>query len=161
MNPTPHSITDAEASLAAEVTGFRNLITLLESEQEALRKADADALADVVPAKLAQVNVLQEMGAARSRMLRGAGLSANAQGMRRMLSRCPNPVRARMQWDELTQLAADALRRNELNMRLASVQQRHVDRAVGALYAAAGQDTTYGADGRPHHHASTRALASI
>jgi flagella synthesis protein FlgN len=154
-------LSDAQASIAAEVTGFRNLITLLESEQEALRSADTDALADVVPAKLAQVNALQEMGAARTRILRSAGLSPNAQGMRRMLSNCPNPDRVREQWEELTELAADALRRNELNIRLANVQQQYVDRAVAALYAAAGQDTTYGADGRPHHQAATRALASI
>jgi hypothetical protein len=36
-----------------------------------------------------------------------------------------------------------------------------VDRAMAALWGAAGRADTYGADGRAQHHAAPRAVTSI
>jgi len=158
MNEVP---SDHAASLAAEVAGFRRLLELLNAEQQSLCSADADALAEITRAKLVQVNVLQELGATRAQALRSEGLGANAAGMRALLASCAQPELAREQWDALASLAAEALRTNALNARMATVQQRHVDGALTALWTAAGRASTYGADGRSQHRATSRSLAAI
>ena len=161
MNEARSTSPDPLESLVLEVAGYQSLLQLLRAEQEALRVADADALAQIAQAKLTQVYALQDLGAARTRAMREQGFSANAAGMLGMLERCAQPERAREQWDILVGVAARAQRQNELNSRLASVQQRHVDRAMAALWTAAGCATTYGADGRSQHHAPPRSLAAI
>jgi flagellar biosynthesis/type III secretory pathway chaperone len=148
-------------SLAVEVAGYQDLLELLCAEQEALRVADADALARIARAKLVQVHTLQRQGAARTRTLREEGFAEAVSGMRAMLGHCAQPDLACDQWDTLLSIAAEAQRQNALNARLASVQQGHVDRAMAALWSAAGCDTTYGADGRSQHRAPSRTLAAI
>jgi flagellar biosynthesis/type III secretory pathway chaperone len=151
----------AVESLTDEVAGYRTLLELLSSEQEALRVADADALARVTQAKLTQVYMLQDLGASRAQALRDQGFPTNGSGMRDLLSRCAEPQRAGELWDALVTLAETAQRQNTLNSRLARVQQRHVDRAMAALWNAAGCESTYGADGRSQHRALPRSLAAI
>ena len=161
MSAARSAAVDRVASLAAEVAGYQRLLELLRAEQEALRVADADALASVAQAKLTQVYALQDLGGERMQAMRAEGCSVDAAGMLALLSHCAQPERAREQWDLLVSLAARAQRQNALNARLASVQQRHVDRAMAALWTAAGCAPTYGADGRSQHHASPRSLAAI
>jgi len=161
MSEAPSALTDPAESLAVEVAGYLSLLELLRAEQEALCVADADALGQIAQAKLAQVYALQALGAERTHTLRDAGLDADAAGMRALLARCAQSEGAREQWDTLVSLAADAQRQNALNARLASTQQRHVDRAIAALWNAAGCESTYGADGRSRHHASPRTLVAI
>ena len=149
------------AALAVEIEGFCTLLALLAAEQDALRTADADALARIVPQKLTQVHALRSMSVARTALLRSAGLAATAAGMRTLLARSPEPERAGEQWQTLTRLAVEAQRVNALNIRLAHTQERHVDQAMATLSHAAGRDVTYGADGRSQHHAPSRSLAAI
>jgi flagellar biosynthesis/type III secretory pathway chaperone len=148
-----------DASLAVEAQGFEKLLDLLAAEQEALRSADADALAQIVPQKVAQVHALRRLADARMRDLVHEGFVATAAGMREFLARSAESTRE--QWLALVRLAAEAQRINALNMRLANAQQRHVDQAMATLCRAAGRDTTYGADGRSRHHAPSRTLAAI
>ena len=82
------------AALAVEIEGFCTLLALLAAEQDALRTADADALARIVPQKLTQVHALRSMSVARTALLRSAGLAATAAGMRTLLARSPEPERA-------------------------------------------------------------------
>ena len=151
---------DPVHSLAVEVDAFRRLIELLRIEQEVLRTAGADALADITQSKLAQVHALQDLGTARTQALRAHGFNADAAGMYAELARAEDPLRAYELWEALVTLAADAQRQNALNARLASVQQRYIDRAMVALWNAAGCQSTYGADGRSQHHAAPRSLAA-
>jgi hypothetical protein len=85
-------------SLAVEVAGNQDLLELLCAVQEALRVADAHALARIAPAKLVQVHALQEQGAARSRTLREEGFAEAVSGMRAMLGHCAQPDLACDQW---------------------------------------------------------------
>jgi flagellar biosynthesis/type III secretory pathway chaperone len=149
---------DIADSLAIEVAGYRSLLALLLAEQEALRAADADTLARVAQRKLTQVYALQDIGRTRVEKIRGAGFRSSPEGMSAVLDACPKPERARAQWDALTSLVAEAQRHNAVNARMASVQQRHVDRAMAALWTAAGRESTYGADGRSRHFTASRSL---
>jgi flagellar biosynthesis protein FlgN len=161
MNPARPAPTELAKSLSVEVAEFQALLALLCNEQEALRIADADALALIARDKLTRVHALQGLGAVRARALRERALEANADGMRALLGECAQSEHAREDWDTLVGMAAHALRQNALNARLAHVQQQHVDRAMEALWRAAGCEATYGADGRSRHNAPRRPLAAI
>ena len=161
MSEAQAVLRDPTEWLAAEIAGYHSLLNLLESEQEALRAADADRLAQTTQPKIVQIGALQERAAMRAKALRARGLTENAAGMSTLLGESAHPESARAAWNTLLGVAAHAQRQNSLNMRLASVQQRYVDRAIAALWRAAGCDSTYGADGRSRHHAAPRTLASI
>jgi len=152
---------DPSVLLQAEIEAYRSLISLLAVEQEALRTADADALAKVVQAKLQKVGALQSMAVARANALSAAGCEETAAGIKRWLAGGHDGRGASERWGLLVGLAAGAQRSNELNQRLAAVQQRHFDRAIAALWQAAGKATTYGADGRSQHRGDSRSLAAI
>jgi len=161
MSEAPSARLDPADSLTAEIAGYLCLLELLRAEQEALCVADADALGQIAQAKIKQVYALQALCAERTRALRDAGLGADMAGMRALLERCAQSEGARERWDTLVGLVTDAQRQNALNSRLASAQQRHVDRRMAALWTAAGCQTTYGTDGRSQHHTSPRSLAAI
>jgi len=149
------------SNLEIEIASYRALLDLLRAEQDALRSADAEALPQLSRAKLRQVNALQEFALARSQLLRAASLPETAAGMSSLLSCGSEPPGAGELWKKLLQLAEEARSLNALNGRLALVQQCHFDRAISALLQAAGRLGIYGADGRPQHGASPRALAAI
>jgi flagellar biosynthesis/type III secretory pathway chaperone len=152
---------DLTAALALEVAGYRELLDLLRAEQNALKVADADALAQVAQAKLKQVYALQDVGAMRAQAMRDAAPAVCATDPGAAIAQVTQPQSARDLWQTLVSLASEAQRQNALNRRLASVQQRHVDRAMAALWGAAGRAETYGADGRTQHHASPREVTTI
>ena len=147
-----------ERALGNEVAEYQTLLTLLQAEQQALRTADADALAQIAQAKLKQVYTLQDIGSERAEVMRRSGSSLTAGDG---APRGTTSEQAHELWHTLVVLAADAQRQNALNRRLASVQQRHVDRALAALWGATGRADTYGADGRTQHHTEPRAVTSI
>ena len=68
---TPQRL-DLTDALALEVSGYQALLELLRAEQNALKVADPDALAQVAQAKLKQVYNLQDVGAARAQAMRDA-----------------------------------------------------------------------------------------
>src|SRR5262249_19964257 len=131
---TPGSPARADSRMAvleAEIDGYRRLLSLLHKERDALRKASADALPEIAEEKFHEVEKLLALVQARvARFEDGADRESDAA------------------WQELCRLAADAKRQNELNGRLIAVQQQHFDRALSALYQAAGVVPLYGADGR-------------
>jgi flagellar biosynthesis/type III secretory pathway chaperone len=148
-------------SLAQEVAGYRQLLELLRAEQNALRVADADALFQAAQAKLKQVYALQDCGEARAQAMRDVAPATKLTDPGAVLAETGQPQATRDLWQTLVGLAAEAQRQNALNRRLASVQQRHVDRAMAALWGAAGRPETYGADGRTQHYASPRQVTAI
>lgn len=152
---------DVAEQLADEVAGYRKLLELLESEREALRVADADAVMAIAESKLAQVHSLQDLSSARTRDLSEMGVGLNAEGMEALLSRSADCGRARAQWNTLLDLAVDTRQQNDLNARLLAARQQHVDRGMAALWAAAGREYTYGSDGRSQHYVASRSIASI
>ena|SRR5438093_3438299 len=154
-------VRDLTDELRTEIAGFQVLHDLLRAEQEALRVADADALSQLASAKLKQVNMLQNLALARSQALADSGLPETAAGIAAWLAWSADPQCARELWAALLAIAAETRTTNALNGRLALAQQRHYDRAVDALWRAAGHAALYGADGRPQHGATTRTLAAI
>jgi len=131
------------AALQAETEGYRTLLSLLQAEQEALRTASADLLPPIADAKLRVVEKLSELARGRvNECVRGSSETA-------------------AMWAELRSLAESARRQNDLNGRMIAAQQQHFDRALAALYHAAGVVPLYGADGRQQGNIPARTFAAI
>ena len=146
--------------LALEIAGYKALLRILDGECDALRRLDADAIANAAAAKHAQVAALEQLARLREQELRAHGLPASAQGVQVWLL-ASSPAEAGSAWSTLLDLARAARDANARNGRLVARQRRHYDGALTALLQAAGLPAVYGADGRPQHAASGRALAAI
>ena len=148
-------------ALEAEVSAFRELLVVLHTEQGVLRRADAEALAQLVPAKEQKLATLGSLARKRGDVLRKSGFPDTRSGMEAWLATGPQADRGRAQFRELLELAREARDLNASSQRLAVIQYRHFERAGAALRRATGQDDVYGADGRPRHRGPQRELAAI
>jgi flagella synthesis protein FlgN len=149
------------AALAAEVDCLRDLLGILRIEQDALRRADADALAQMVPDKVRKLDVLGRLAQSRSEAMRKAGFPGTRLGVEAWLATVAHGSSAQTSFRELLDLAATARGLNTSSKRLATMQYRHFERAGTALRRAGGHDDIYGADGRPQHRNTQRVLVSI
>jgi flagellar biosynthesis/type III secretory pathway chaperone len=149
-------------TLQAELAGYRSLLDVLHREQDALRRADADALPALAAAKQREVQALADLAAARAQVLAAAGLAPTRAAAEAVLiegGSLPEVVVAA--WSELERLVLEARRVNATNGVLIDAQQSYFSRALAALAGAAGRDTVYGADGRPRFGVASRPLAAI
>jgi flagella synthesis protein FlgN len=154
--PEPAALTDA---LRVETAGYRALITVLEAECDALRRADADALSTLTAAKLDHVSALHGLASARIALLERAGWP-DMDAALATLAPAPDGELARREWAALLALAANARALNGVNGRLIATQQRHFDAALQSLLAAAGVSAVYSADGRPERGSTVRIRAA-
>ncbi len=152
----PSALIDA---LRVETAGYRALVTVLEAEREALRRADADALSALTAAKLDHVSALHGLAAARDALLASAGYG-DIDAALTTLEAAPDGDVLRREWASLTAIARSARMLNDVNGRLVAQQQRHFDTALGALLQAAGVQPVYGADGKPQRNAPGRLQAA-
>ena len=148
-------------ALRDEIAGFKALIKVLAAEAEALRRADADALSVLSASKMEQVAALQGFARARGQELKRLGIPENAVGIRQWLTHAGDVASAQADWLQLTQLALEAKRQNEVNGRLAARQRWHFDAALGALLQAAGVSSVYGADGRTRRTTVSQAHLAV
>lgn len=148
-------------TLRAEIAGFQALIKVLEAEADALRRADADALSILSNAKLERVAALQSLARQRAQEMKRAGLPENAAGMKEWLAQAGATPAIRDDWHQLTRLALEAKRQNDVNGRLAARQRWHFDAALGALLQAAGVSSIYGADGRARRTTVSQAHLAV
>lgn len=144
-----------------EIAAYRALIEVLYAEQEALRAADPSAVASLSGAKVRHVEALRAQGLKRMQSFTAAGAEMTREGIALLLSRDPDPATARGLWAALVRLVDEANRLNRINGRLIAMQQQHFERALNALWQAAGGMLVYGSDGRPRRGSASRTLAAI
>lgn len=149
-------------TLQAELACYRSLLDVLRREQDALRRADADALPVLATAKQREVQALNGFAVARVQALAGAGLASSRLAAEALLIESgAEPHRVAAAWNELEALVGEAQRINAQNGVLIDAQQSYFSRALAALSGAAGHTPVYGADGRPQFGLGSRALAAI
>ncbi|HET8608693.1 MAG TPA: flagellar protein FlgN [Burkholderiales bacterium] len=145
-------VAGAAAALSAEALDdeaavWRDLISLLQQEQAALRAADAMKLPSLAAAKQQRIALLQQFEQQREVSLRAAGYGTGPAAMSGWLA--AHESSAAQSWAKLRRLASDARQINRLNGRLITQQRRHFEQALHALAGAAGAAALYGADGLP------------
>jgi flagellar biosynthesis/type III secretory pathway chaperone len=156
---TPNDLADA-ARLDSEIASFRALRDVLRAEQDTLRRVDPDALADLVPRKLAALSVVDRLTRERGNALRDLPVAGDASLVARWLGGQPADAATEARVRELIELAQETFTLNAANHRVAQAQSRYFERAADALRRAAGQDVVYGADGRTAPHSASRTLVS-
>ena len=134
---------------------------MLEAEADALRRADADALSILSGAKLERVAALQGLARQRTHEMKRAGLPESAAGVKMWIAQAADPRSSSEAWRQLTHLALEAKRQNDVNGRLAARQRWHFDAALGALLQAAGVSSIYGADGRARRTTVSQAHLAV
>ena len=142
------------AAFAAEIAALRGLRDILTDERDALRRIDPDAVMQLVPVKLARL----EMFAALEQCRRGRMGAHGIEPRRADLTRWLEDSAACEEW---TRLGEEVRSLNALCVRLAKAQMAHIDRAAAALRRAMGRQSVYGADGREDLSVRGRELAAI
>ena len=147
-NETPHDSHNLAAKLAVENAAWENLLTQLETEEQALVNGEADRLAQLNAAKLAQLNTLGNLARTRQKALLDAGFSASHAGMEGWLAQQAQP-QLRARWQRLCAMELEAQAANQrigtlIELRLASTRQAlnvliHAATRQGGLYDQAGQ----------------------
>lgn len=149
-------------TLRAEIAGYRSLLEVLQREQDALRRADADALPAISEAKQREVQALLRFSSARVRALAATGRApSRAAAQALLIEGGADPAAVELAWNEIEALAAEARQANAINGALIASQQTYFGRALSALSSASGSTATYGADGRPQFGLASRSLAAI
>lgn len=161
MPSNPSAIPTVRAALRAELEGHRALLNILAQEQDALRRADPDAIGICASTKLRLIGELRVLARQRSELLLACGITLTTNS----IAPCDLPTEALQDlhddWAALRTIAEEAQRANALNGKLIARHQRHCETALSSLMQAAGRATGYGQDGRPQRVRGSQKLAAI
>lgn len=151
------------ASLADLITAEANAVSafvlLLQQEQEALKKGNADALPAIIEQKNLAVANLAPISSARNACLAQAGLAADRFGVEKWLEMNPKDTRTQTSWLKLQTLATEARELNRLNGELIRLRMSHNSRMLESLLASNRQDL-YGANGQTSSAPTSRIIDS-
>jgi flagellar biosynthesis/type III secretory pathway chaperone len=143
-------------AVAAECGGLRALCDLLQAEQDALRSADAERVAEIARRKGDEIAKVNLRTRAREEAMRARGFPASALGLMLWLTERFGADEARVRRDALLALAEEAQRLNRQNGALIARLQRHVQGAFAAMAQAAGADVLYDPRGLARAYAPVR-----
>lgn len=149
------------ASLIEERVALISFGRLLQAEQDALIKGQADRVAELAADKANQIVTLSRLADQRSRYLASEGLSGNAEGIKIWLSRNPELASAgKKAWLELMTVVKTARQLNQDNGILIESKLQQ-NRQKLALLQASGtaSEGVYHADGRLSPLRSARPLS--
>ncbi|HZQ62041.1 MAG TPA: flagellar protein FlgN [Casimicrobiaceae bacterium] len=149
------------AVFRAEIEGHRALLSVLIAEQEALRTANAEAVAIAASSKLRHINELEALARQRMELVIGMGIALTATSVETGTLAAPAAAQLKSDWAALRAVASEAQQTNALNGRLIERHQRHCETALAALLQAGGRTAVYGADGRPERTSIGRPLVAI
>ena len=145
------------ATLTFEHERIAALVDLMKQEQQLLVAADADALGELTPRKVALVQELAQLSRQRHDALGAAGFAAAEAGMEPWLAARGDDA-ARAAWSQLLAATAEAKELNRVNGMLLNRQMAHNQTVLNALRtpAAAPESTLYGAKGQTFGSAPSR-----
>jgi flagellar biosynthesis/type III secretory pathway chaperone len=130
------------------------------AEQEALRTADAEAVAVAAAAKIRHIHELEVLARQRVELLISLGIAITPAGIEAGTLPTAHAAHIRSDWAALRAVAHEAQQANALNGRLIARHQRHCETALASLVQAGGA-AVYGADGRPERATRPQALVAI
>lgn len=145
------------ATLTSEHERIAALVDLMKQEQQLLVVADADALGELTPRKVALVQELAQLSRQRHGALGAAGFIAAEAGMEPWLAARGDDA-SRAAWSQLLAATAEAKELNRVNGMLLNRQMAHNQMVLNALRtpAAAPESTLYGAKGQTFGSAPSR-----
>lgn len=154
------SVADFISRLNSERDALKSLVTLLETEQQALIDGRTEQLLDLSDKKTQAVNELSKLADARKTVLQSHQVAIKSGGILTWLQAyAPGSLNA---WQEIQQLAEQMQYLNRINGTLIQTKLRHNQQALTTLASAANNaHGLYGANGQPHLPSSSRILGSV
>lgn len=155
-------MTRPQATLPAEHERIAALVELMKQEQQLLMAADADALAELTPRKVALVQELAQLSRQRHATLGGMGFEAGEPGMESwMVSHADAGTRAT--WAALLAATGQAKELNRVNGLLINRQLAHNQTVLQALRTPTGaaESTLYGAKGQTFGSSAARRFVAV
>jgi flagella synthesis protein FlgN len=142
-------MTRPNATLTFEHQRIDALVELMKQEQQLLVAADADALAELTPRKVALVQELAQLSRERHAALGNAGFAASEAGMEPWLAAHGDEA-VRTAWSALLARTAEAKELNRVNGMLINRQMAHTQTVLNALRTPTGgaESGLYGAKGQ-------------
>lgn len=133
--------------IAVEADAVSAFVLLLQREQEALKKGEADALPEIIEQKNVAIAKITPISGARNTYLERFGLVADRAGIEKWLENNPKDTQTRASWLKLQAKAAEARELNRLNGELIRLRMSHNTRLLESLLASNRQGL-YGANGQ-------------
>lgn len=147
-------------ALAAELSGLRSFLALLEREQGMLVENLTDQLVDLSAQKSSAAVALHKLAETRHALLQRHIPQQNVQSIKSWLGlHCKEclPV-----WLEIVTLSQRAQQINQANGELIQMKLRHNQQALSVLINAVNKSGVYGRNGQPDFSAgSSRSLGSV
>ena len=147
------------AAIKSERAGVQALLETLGEERQLLGTGDTDRLTETASRKRELLLQLAQFGNQRNQLLRRAGFSPDAHGMRAFLKHPAAATEFRTEWELLLEVTQRARRLNEENGIFIDAGMRANQQALSVLISAASGNT-YGPGGRTVSPLSSRTLAS-
>ncbi len=141
-------MSNVHAIFRDELAALGRFIEILQQEQAALVKADAEQLTAISQEKSAQAEALMALGRQRIDALAHIGIASDAASVEAWIIGQPREVRAA--WQALVESARAAQHLNQVNGTLVETQLQQTQRALQTLTNAANPTSVYGADGQTH-----------
>jgi flagella synthesis protein FlgN len=134
--------------LDEEAAALRGFLDLLQKEQDALVRGDAEALLPLAEDKNRHFARLALLAEGRNQALARLGLPADRPGVEAWLAGKGNLAAARRRWQEMLEHLARVRELNRTNGILIATRLQHNQQALQALLSAANQAALYGPDGQ-------------
>lgn len=152
--------TDFTSRLNAERDALRSLVTLLETEQQALIDGKAEQLLPLSDSKTQAVHALSKLANARKNDLLTHAAAIKASGIVAWLQ--AHAAGSLPVWQDIQQLAEQMQNLNRTNGTLIQSKLRNNQQALAVLLNVTNSTQgLYGADGQPQLSSSGRILGSV
>ena len=135
------------------------LLDLLQEEDHALRRTDADDIDRISAAKQTLIREIESHQRALDRFLAASNLPAGPPGMQAYLETLPDDAPERAAWKEIQALAGQCRDRNEVNGGVLALSRQHVQQALQILKGSPETGPIYGRNGEALSTVRTTPLA--
>lgn len=142
--------------LAREIELVSRFISLLNNEQDSLKRGDADALQAITAEKSP---LIAQMNSAESERMAAIG-EAGRTGMQRWLDENTADASAATNWQQLLCLAREAKSLHELNIQLVDMHLKNATEALAILTQPPESSSLYGASGQTMSSSGSRIVDS-
>lgn len=144
--PLPFTPSQLHQQIRSDIEACETLLSLLDKEQEALKKRDPDALATIVESKIPPLAHLEQSAKTRAMWLTSAGKEATSETWNALLERSQQKV-LQEEWKKLKALTMDCKAKNEVNGKLLIRSQQVFSRLVELLRGQQTRTGLYNASG--------------
>lgn len=143
-------------TLTAEAEAVRLFVDLLQREQNALKSAKTDELAELAEKKSQLGITLNQLADQRNTLLAASGLSNDRSGIDAWCAQHPAEKGASAAWQSIVLLAGEARELNRLNGELIKIHMQYNAKALEALRGGQSALELYGPDGQAQTPGSRR-----